>query len=115
MKTLSVILVTLALVVSGIACRSGAAVEIVREKIKTGALVVDVRSPAEFAAGAYAGAVNIPIEQVQQRLAEFGDVKHPVVVYCRSGHRSRLAKAILEKNGYSDVTDGGGLTGMPGH
>ena len=46
-------------------------------------------------------------------LAEFGDRKRSVVVYCRSGSRSGQAKAILEKNGFADVTNGGGIAGMP--
>jgi phage shock protein E len=36
-----------------------------------------------------------------------------VVLYCRSGHRAGVAKSILEKNGFSDVTNGGGLKDMP--
>jgi len=50
---------------------------------------------------------------VEKRLADFGDHKHPVVLYCRSGHRAGVAKSILQKNGFSDVTNGGGLTDMP--
>jgi phage shock protein E len=97
-----------------LACRAGRGdPSVVREKIKAGALVVDVRTPAEVAAGAYQGAINIPLDQVDNRLADFGDRKQPVVVYCRSGHRAGQAKAILEKNGFSDVTNGGGLKDMP--
>jgi phage shock protein E len=96
------------------ACRAGGAdAAVVREKIKAGALVVDVRTPAEFASGAYQGAINIPLDQVEKRLADFGARKHAIVVYCRTGNRSGQAKVILEKNGFSDVTNGGGLKDMP--
>jgi rhodanese-related sulfurtransferase len=50
---------------------------------------------------------------VENRLADFGDSKRAIVVYCRSGHRSGQAKGILEKNGFVDVTNGGGFKDMP--
>jgi rhodanese-related sulfurtransferase len=62
---------------------------------------------------AYPGATNIPLSEVGKRLAEFGDRKRSVVGYCRSGSRSGQARAILERNGFADVTNGGGLAGMP--
>jgi phage shock protein E len=114
MKCIPAILSIVALLALTFACRAGNTdSKVVREKIKAGALVVDVRTPAEVEAGAYPGAINIPIDQVEKRLADFGDPKHPVVVYCRSGHRAGQAKAILEKNGFSDVTNAGGLKDMP--
>ena len=85
----------------------------VKNKIKAGAKIVDVRTPGEFESGHYKGAVNIPLQEINTRLAEFGDKTKPVVVYCRSGRRSAEAKRILLENGYKDVTDGGGLTDMP--
>jgi phage shock protein E len=114
MKSISAILTIGVLLSLTLACRADNADQsVVRQKIKAGALVVDVRTPAEVAAGAYQGAINIPLDQVEKRLSDFGDRKHPIVVYCRSGHRAGLAKAILEKNGFSDVTNGGGLKDMP--
>ena len=114
MRFMSAMVVGLVFLGLTFACRAGGAnAAIVREKIKAGALVVDVRTPAEFAAGAYQGAINIPLDQVERRLADFGDRKHSIVVYCRSGNRSGQAKVILEKNGFSDVTNGGGLKDMP--
>ena len=114
MKCIPAILSTVALLALTFACRAGnTASTVVREKIKAGALVVDVRTPAEVAAGAYPGAINIPLDQAEKRLADFGNPKHPVVLYCRSGHRAGQAKAILEKNGFSDVTNAGGLKDMP--
>jgi phage shock protein E len=114
MRTISAILVSIALLAVVSACRAGGIdAATVHAKIKAGALVVDVRTPAEFAAGAYPGATNIPLDQVEKRLADFGDRKHAIVVYCRSGNRSGQAKIILEKNGFSDVTNGGALKDMP--
>lgn len=79
---------------------------------QNGALVVDVRTPQEFAGGHYPGAVNIPVDQVQSRLKEFGDRNSPVVVYCQSGGRSAMAKQILEGAGFTKVTNGGGVADM---
>jgi phage shock protein E len=107
-------LAAVAFLTLSLACRAGGAdAATVRAKIKAGALVVDVRTPAEFAAGAYPGATNIPRDQVEKRLTDFGDRKRAIVVYCRSGNRSGQAKVILEKNGFSDVTNGGGLKDLP--
>ncbi|HJX53277.1 MAG TPA: rhodanese-like domain-containing protein [Polyangia bacterium] len=114
MRTISAIVAGVALLAVGLACRAGGTdTATVRAKIKAGALVVDVRTEAEFAGGAYPGATNIPLDQVEKRLADFGDRKRAIVVYCRSGNRSGQAKVILEKNGFSDVTNGGGLKDMP--
>jgi phage shock protein E len=114
MKAISAILTALALLTLTFACRaSGADPAKVHDKIKAGALVVDVRTQAEFTAEAYQGAMNIPLDQVEKRLTEFGDHKRAIVLYCRSGHRAGQAKAILEKNGFVDVTNAGGLKDMP--
>lgn len=67
---------------------------------------VDVRTPAEFAQGSVKGAVNIPLDQIEKQLAKFKGKKN-IVVFCRSGSRSSKAKAILEQNGITNVTNGG--------
>lgn len=77
------------------------------------ATVVDVRTPAEFAAGHHPRAKNIPVDEVQSRIAEFGDKSKPVVVYCASGNRSGRAKQVLLAAGYKDVTNAGGYHDLP--
>lgn len=81
--------------------------------IKEGALVVDVRTPEEFASGKYPNAKNIPVDQIESRLKEFGDKDRKIVVHCRSGARSSKAKSILESNGFKSVINAGGLSDMP--
>ncbi|MGY3870259.1 rhodanese-like domain-containing protein [Aeromonas crassostreae] len=67
-------------------------------------LLLDVRTPAEFAEGHIPGAINISHEQLRTRLAELGDDRRlPIVVYCRSGRRAALAQAELEKAGFGHV------------
>lgn len=77
------------------------------------ALVVDVRTPGEFASGHHPRAVNIPVDQVESRIKEFGDKSQPIVVYCASGVRSSRAKQTLENAGYSSVINAGGFRDLP--
>src|SRR5512134_1951806 len=65
--------------------------------------VLDVRTPEEFAAGHVPGAVNVPHDQLANRLAEVPRDKD-VVVYCRSGRRSLIAADILATNGFKRVS-----------
>ena len=85
----------------------------VSDKIKAGARVIDVRTPDEFADGAYRGAVNIPLGALAARLGELGPKDKPVILYCASGARSAQAARILKQAGFSDVTNAGGIDDMP--
>ncbi len=85
---------------------------VVLEKIKAGATVVDVRSPGEFQGGAYPGAINIPVQELERRLGELRKDR-PIVVYCASGMRSASAERLLRARGFADVVNGGGLGQMP--
>ena len=69
---------------------------------KEGALLVDVRSAAEFAGASAPGTVNIPLQELGSRLAEIPK-SAPVVLCCASGPRSGMAKMVLKKNGYQRV------------
>lgn len=71
---------------------------------------VDVRTPEEYAGGHVPGAINIPLDQVQNRLDEFKDMPKPIVAYCRSGARSGMATSILKGAGIADVINGGGIS-----
>jgi len=76
-------------------------------------LVVDVRTPEEFAGGAYPGALNIPLDEVMERLDEFGNnPTREIVVYCASGGRSAYAQRMLKQAGFTKVTNGGGIGQM---
>ena len=74
--------------------------------VKDDAFLVDVRTAAEFAEGRAPGSVNIPLDQIGAKLNQFKNKKN-IVVFCRSGARSSQAKAILERNGFTNVTNGG--------
>lgn len=74
--------------------------------LKKRPFLVDVRTPEEFAQGSVKGAVNIPLDQIQNQLPKFKSKKN-IVVFCRTGNRSTQAKAILEQNGFNNITNGG--------
>ncbi|RKG74253.1 rhodanese-like domain-containing protein [Corallococcus exercitus] len=84
-----------------------------RRRVEAGATLVDVRSPEEFAAGHLQGAVNIPVDQLEQRLGELGSPQTPVVVYCRSGARSSRAERLLKEKGFQDVFNLGPMSAWP--
>jgi rhodanese-related sulfurtransferase len=76
-------------------------------------ILVDVRTPAEFKSGAVDGAINIPLDEIKRRYKEFGeDVSREITVYCASGARSAYAQNVLKELGYTNVTNGGGISAM---
>lgn len=82
-------------------------------KIKSGAKIIDVRSPEEFGEEHYPNAVNIPVEEIQSRLNDVGDKNAAVILYCASGARSAYAARVLKGSGFTDVVNAGGLYDMP--
>ncbi|WP_308636866.1 rhodanese-like domain-containing protein [Paenibacillus silvisoli] len=75
--------------------------------------LLDVREPAEWAAGHIAGAVHIPVGQLVERCKEL-DAGHELIVMCRSGGRSGLACELLGERGFSVVNMTGGLMNWTG-
>ncbi|WP_300634507.1 FAD-dependent oxidoreductase [uncultured Duncaniella sp.] len=65
-------------------------------------VLIDVRTPMEYAAGALPGAINIPLDSMRGRLTDIPK-NRPVVVYCGVGLRGYLASNILQLNGFDDV------------
>ncbi|MCZ8513690.1 rhodanese-like domain-containing protein [Paenibacillus filicis] len=65
-------------------------------------ILIDVREPIEVKQGYIAGAKNIPLSQIKNRLHEIPKDKR-VFLYCRSGMRSKQAARILQKNGFHDL------------
>ncbi len=72
-----------------------------------GAVIIDVRSPGEFAGGHAAEAVNIPLDQLEQKLGVIKNYKKPIIVCCASGMRSGRAKELLASKGITDLHDAG--------
>jgi phage shock protein E len=78
---------------------------------KNGAILVDVRSAAEFAGGNAPGSINIPLGELGSRLQEIPS-SAPVVLCCASGTRSGMAKMMLKKKGYGQVFNIGKWTNL---
>ncbi len=81
-----------------------------RRVIASGGVLVDVRSPGEYAAGHIDGAVNLPVDQVTARPDRVGPKQRPVIVYCASGMRSAAAARALKAAGYQDVRNLGAMS-----
>lgn len=81
-----------------------------RSMVSAGAMLLDVRSPSEYASGHLDGAVNIPVSDLGGRLAKLGKKDRPIVVYCRSGNRSGQAARILGAAGFTKVFDLGAMS-----
>jgi rhodanese-related sulfurtransferase len=74
--------------------------------VKEGAMIIDVRSPAEFNGGHVKGAVNIPLQAIQSSFNKIPKNK-VIITCCASGMRSGSAKSLLKAAGYN-VHNGGG-------
>ncbi|MBP7401112.1 MAG: rhodanese-like domain-containing protein [Clostridia bacterium] len=85
-----------------------------RMDAETGYLLVDVRTPEEFASSHIPGAENIEYTGIVEALAARGVPKDQrIYLYCRSGNRSSIAAGTLAKAGYTAVTDFGGIIDWP--
>jgi len=82
-----------------------------KELLAQGAVIVDVRSAAEYKSGHITGAINIPLQTLPQRLTQLNKNK-TVITCCASGIRSASAKSILQKHGFTEVYNGGGWYGL---
>ena len=78
-------------------------------------VIIDVRTPQEFATGSIEGAVNLPLKGLPDSLLSEGiELDEEVVVYCRSGRRSAQAKTLLKAAGFELVFDGGPMSQLKG-
>lgn len=72
--------------------------------------IIDVRTPFEFSEGCVEGSINIPLDEVPNKIAEFKQYSGPIVLCCRSGARSETATRFLKANGFDNVHNGGSWT-----
>lgn len=80
-----------------------------RRLVGAGAILVDVRSAREVAAGHIPGARHIPLDELMSHVDELRAAQKPVIVYCASGARSAAAKRALKGAGLSDVHNLGAM------
>lgn len=78
----------------------------VEKLIRENASIVDVRTKEEFLGGHVAGSINIPLQEIQQRIEDFRKLKGPLVLCCASGNRSGMAANYLNHQGVVCVNGG---------
>ena len=82
---------------------------------ETGYIILDVRRPDEFAAGHIPNAINVPNETIgTAEILELPDKDQLILVYCRSGRRSKEASEKLVKLGYTSIVEFGGILDWKG-
>ena len=80
-----------------------------------GYIILDVRTPDEFTEKHIPNAINIPNETIgTEEIAELPDKEQKILVYCRSGNRSKQASEKLAKLGYTNVVEIGGINDWTG-
>ena len=81
---------------------------------ETDYVILDVRTPEEFAQKHIPGAVNVPNEEIgDDEIEEIPDKEQLILVYCRSGNRSKQASGKLAALGYTNVYEFGGINDWP--
>lgn len=68
--------------------------------------IVDVRTPGEFMGGSVNGSINVPLQEIEQRLEEIKSLQQPIILCCASGGRSGQATTFLKSLGI-DCENGG--------
>jgi rhodanese-related sulfurtransferase len=82
-----------------------------QEVISNGAVILDVRTKAEYQSGHLRNSINIPVDNLQGNLKKI-DKNKPIITCCASGARSASATRILKSNGFEQVYNGGSWSGL---
>ena len=83
--------------------------------ISSGAMILDVRSRAEYTSGHVKGSVNIPLDQLANNLNRLKSKEQAIITCCASGMRSGSAKSYLKSQGYTSVHNGGSWQNVARH
>lgn len=78
------------------------------------AILLDVRTPEEYGGGHVPGSRNLPLQQIEKIIAIAEKKETPLFVYCQSGARSRQAVSLLQRMGYENVNNIGGMAAYRG-
>ena len=80
----------------------------------SGAVLLDVRTPAEYRSGHIPGSKNIPLQAIDKVASVAENKDTALYVYCQSGARSRQAAGMLKQMGYTNVNNIGGIAAYAG-
>ncbi|MBT8262282.1 MAG: rhodanese-like domain-containing protein [Bacteroidia bacterium] len=79
----------------------------IQEFVSRNAVIIDVRTKAEFSSGAIPGSKNIPLQQISVRIKDIKKWDKPVITCCATGMRSGSAAGILRSHGIEAMNGGG--------
>ena len=82
-----------------------------KDLISKGAVILDVRSIAEYQSGHIKGSINIPVDNLLMNLKKISK-KKTIITCCASGMRSERAKTLLKQNGYINVYNAGAWSNL---
>lgn len=77
------------------------------ELLENGAILIDVRTPSEYAMGCVPGSKNVPLDKIPNKAKKIEKLNKPIVLCCQSGMRSGQATSILKRHGVQNVYNGG--------
>ena len=79
----------------------------IKDALRRGAIVIDVRTPQEFDQGKVPDSINIPVDRIAVNAERIKNMNRPVVFCCASGSRSSNATVIMKQKGMKEVYNGG--------
>jgi rhodanese-related sulfurtransferase len=80
----------------------------IKEALRHGAVVIDVRTAGEFDQGKVPDSINIPVDRIAINAARIKAMKRPIIFCCSTGTRSGTATRIMKEKGLKEVYNGGG-------
>lgn len=88
--------------------------DLIKQALEKGAVIVDVRTPAEYSQGHVKGSKNIPLNEIESNMSVIKSWGKPVITVCRTGSRSQIALNILNAAGI-ETYNGGAWTNLKNH
>ncbi|NOT49776.1 MAG: rhodanese-like domain-containing protein [Chitinophagaceae bacterium] len=79
----------------------------IKDALRKGAIIIDVRTPQEFDGGKVPESINIPVDRIAANAERIKNMKRPIIFCCASGSRSSNAASIMKQNGLKEVYNGG--------
>lgn len=79
----------------------------IKDALRKGAVVIDVRTPQEFDSGKVPDSINIPLDRIAANAERIKNMNRPVIFCCASGARSGNATSIMKQKGLKEVYNGG--------
>ena len=79
----------------------------IKEALRNGAAIIDVRTPREFDEGHIPQSINIPVDRVNASAQRIKNMNKPIVFCCASGARSSNAVSVMKQQGMKEVYNGG--------